>query len=188
MRTRLLALLMLLGIAVSGCTGSTLSSGAGSDPVEGTVSGSAAQKFRYIDYDDIFIPNEMTYKGNESFFIGTGSDKLGLMFFTGRVEFRSLATTLIANMTNDGWTLNFNFVSSPRSVLIFSKSTRFCVMKIVDGTTRTELSVDVYPINGQERTIRPVISPSMGNGNGINVAPSAPAGGSAPLKEEGLSQ
>ena len=188
MRTKLLALLMVLGIAVTGCTGSTFSSGSGSDPVEGTVSGSAAQKFRYVDYDDIFIPNEMTLKNDESFFIGTGSDKLGLMYFTGRVEFRSLATTLIANMGNDGWTLNFNFVSSPRSVLIFSKASRFCVMKIEDGTTKTALSVDVYPINGQERTFRPVIQPSMGSGGGINVAPSRPSGESAPLKEEGLSQ
>lgn len=189
MRTKLLALLLLLGLAVSGCSGTTSSPSSGADPVEGTSA--PAKQFRYVDYDDIFIPNEMSYKANDSFFIGTGSDKLGLMFFTGRVEFRSLATTLIANMTNDGWTLNFNFVSSPRSVLIFSKATRFCVMKINDATTRTELSVDVYPISGQERTMRPVIVPSMGGEKGTSGG-SNNSGGffqkSAPLKEEGLSQ
>ncbi len=181
MRSRLIALLLALGVAVgglTGCTGLSSSGSGGADPVEGTRAPSP--QFRYVDYDDIFIPNDMDYNAEDSFFIGTGSDKLGLMSFSGRVEFRSLAEALMANMSNDGWTRNFNFVSSPRSVLIFSKATRFCVMKIYDGTTKTELTVDVYPINGQERTMRPVAVPAMGNGK--DAAPSST------IKEEGLSQ
>ncbi len=188
MRTRLILLFMMLCVALAGCSGSAASRSAGADPVEGTSS--TSNQYRYVDYDDISIPTQMTYRANDSFFIGTGSDKLGLMFFTGRVEFRSLANTLIVNMSNDGWTLNFNFVSSPRSVLIFSKASRFCVMKITDGTTRTELSVDVYPINGQERVMRPVVAPPAQNSGGFfnSAPPSAPSGDSAPLREQGLSQ
>ncbi len=182
MRTKLLALLLAAGIGLTGCAGIGGSTGAGADPVEGTRA--PAKQYRYVDYDDIYIPNELDYKAEDSFFIGTGSDKLGLMKFTGRVEFRSLATALTQNMVNDGWTLNFNFISSPRSVLIFSKATRFCVMKIYDGTTRTELLVDVYPVKGQERVMRPVAAPPSGT-SGMD---SPSDGGVLPLREQGLSQ
>lgn len=158
MRIKLVSFFLLTCLAMSGCTALSSGSSSTADPVGSPASTNT--QFQYHDFSDILVPNEMDFNVDDSFFIGTGSDKLGIMEFEGRVEYKSLATTFIDNMSNDGWKLVFNFVASPKSVLIFAKPTRFCVAKIYDGTTTTKFTVDVYPVRGSEKVISPRVRPA----------------------------
>jgi hypothetical protein len=98
----------------------------------------------YYDFDDILVPRELTLSTPESFIIETPQSKAGVMVFTGRVEMSSLTTFFVNNMTKDHWVMRSAFKSN-RTILIFDKEDRYCVVNITDGKLKTSVEIWVTP-------------------------------------------
>ncbi len=108
----------------------------------------------YYDFDDILVPKEMELQTDESFILETPNQKTGVMVFEGKVEILSLTSFFINNMNKDGWSLLSAFKSN-RTILVFEKTDRICVMNITDGKFNTLLEVWVSPRSGGNAAVPP---------------------------------
>lgn len=98
----------------------------------------------YYDFNDILVPLEMELDPDNSFVIETPSEKSGLMIFSGKVEFRSLTDFFVNNMQSDGWRL-LSSLRSSRTIVIFEKDTRYCIMSITNSKFDTGLEIWISP-------------------------------------------
>lgn len=112
----------------------------------------------YYDFDDILVPKEMDLLTKESFILETPSSKSGVMVFRGKVEISSLTNFFINNMMKDNWQLRSAF-KSQRTILVFEKPDRYCVINITDDKFYTFLEIWVAPRSGDGSQ---VIAPSTG--------------------------
>jgi hypothetical protein len=113
---------------------------------EGTPSSTEeSARASYYDFDDIRIPSEMKVDKKDSFVYTSGRLKVGLLTFSGRVEPDSLAGFFQNNMPRDGWRL-VSTLKFRRTMLIFLKEERVCVMTIKESIFSTTLDVWVGPI------------------------------------------
>ncbi len=115
----------------------------------------------YYDFDDILVPKEMELQTNDSFILETPEYKHGVMVFTGKVEMLSLTNFFINNMIKDNWALMSAFKSS-RTILLFEKPNRYCIINLTDGKFDTLLEIWVSPKNGSgSQIISPQPEPVM---------------------------
>lgn len=112
----------------------------------------------YYDFDDILVPREMELQSNDSFILETPTMKSGVMVFTGKVEITSLTNYFINNMMKDNWQLRSAFKSN-RTILVFEKMDRYCIMNITDDKFTTLLEIWVSPRSADGAQ---VISPTTG--------------------------
>ena len=146
-----IATILALLIACGSCTASSGSSN--SDPATGsgdTATTTESASF-YYDFDDILIPREMELDIEESFIVETPNAKSGLMVFNGMVEIRSLTDFFINNMEKDNWSMRSAFRSN-RTILVFEKGQRFCIMNITNERFNTLLEIWVSPSNAASAT------------------------------------
>jgi len=66
------------------------------------------------------------------------------MVFTGRVEIKSLTDYFINNMAKDNWDLRCAFKSN-RTILVFEKPDRYCIVNVTDEHFTTLLEIWVAP-------------------------------------------
>ena len=141
---------VLLTILVFGCTARTStaqqeSSDQGSGNADTSYEAESASF--YYDFDDILVPREMELDIDESFILETPNVKSGLMVFNGMVEIRSLTDYFINNMAKDGWSLRSAFRSN-RTILVFEKTSRYCIINITNERYNTLLEIWVSPSSG----------------------------------------
>ena len=176
MRVHFLALLVLMSIALSGCTGALKRSGENDVPT-GATSAATESNFYYYFFDDIVVPREMELDAKSSMVFGNATDRSGVMVFSGRVEFVSLTNAFLRNMRNEGWELKFQF-SSSRTLLLFTKAEKFCVVNITDGRTTTDLEIWVAPRPSgntiEEKPMDFFSSPAPAGGSGDSSVKEAP--------------
>ncbi|MBG0777320.1 MAG: hypothetical protein H0S85_12925 [Desulfovibrionaceae bacterium] len=143
----------------------------------------------YYDFDDVLIPKEMTMQKDDSFVIETPYAKSGVMVFKGKVERLSLTKFFINNMARDGWSMRSAFKSS-RTILIFEKPQKFCIVSITDGSYTTSMEVWVAPSTGTRLDLgqgASLSSPAQMDEPAPRIEPMpAPAGSG--LEEKGLNQ
>ena len=131
-------------VAVCACT--VNSGGSQADPAtqSGDSSYTAESASFYYDFDDILVPREMELDIEESFIVETPETKSGLMVFNGMVEIRSLTDFFINSMVKDNWVMRSVFRSN-RTILVFDKDARTCVMNITNERYNTLLEIWVSP-------------------------------------------
>ena len=99
---------------------------------------------KYYFFDDILIPNELSYDEDESFVYETPQFKTGSMVFTKwRLDPNSLVDFFTYYMEKDNWKL-MNSFRGAESILNFSKADKACIIKIFEkwyGTTVVEIRV-----------------------------------------------
>lgn len=100
----------------------------------------------YYDFDDILVPSEMELQTADSFILETPQSKSGVMVFKGKVEILSLTNFFINNMMKDNWQMRSAFKSN-RTILVFEKVDRYCIMNITDEKFSTLLEIWVSPRN-----------------------------------------
>lgn len=143
MRARLVFLIVMLCFVISGCSAMNGMSGS-SEPPAGPGA-STQSKFMYYNFPDVRVPSEMTADETQMFVHGMGQNKTGVLVFSGRVDFMSLTRAMITTMRQDGWELRFQF-NSPRTLLLFTKPTRFAIVNITDRSSfATDLEIWVSP-------------------------------------------
>ena len=99
---------------------------------------------RYYFFDDILIPQELSYDQDKSFVYEAPQFKTGIMVFTKwRLDPNSLVDFFTHYMEKDNWKL-MNSFRGKESTLNFLKADRGCAIKIFEkwyGTTVVEIRV-----------------------------------------------
>jgi len=98
----------------------------------------------YYDFGDVLIPREMKLDAKSSFVYQTAGFTAGVLVFKGRAELKSLADFFGNNMAKDNWQAVSTF-KSPRTLLLFQKETRWCVINITEGSFNTLVEIWVAP-------------------------------------------
>lgn len=111
--------------------------------------GSVVQKEKkdlpvYYDFGDVLVPKELKIDKDSSFVYKAPGFSAGVLALNGRVEVGSLCTFFEDNMVKDNWKLISAF-KSPRTVMLFQKQNRWCVINITDGDFSTDVEIWVAP-------------------------------------------
>lgn len=98
----------------------------------------------YLDFGDVMLPRELKVDKKESFVMNTAGMTSGVLVMTGSVDANSLVSFFESKMPVDGWHKVGSFRSA-RSMLLFEKATRWCVIGITDGQFSTKVEIWVAP-------------------------------------------
>jgi len=98
----------------------------------------------YYDFGDVLIPKELKIDKGSSFIYSAPGFSAGVLALSGRVDVSSLCSFFEENMAKDNWKLVVSF-KSPRTVMLFQKENRWCVINITDGKFSTEVEIWVAP-------------------------------------------
>ena len=139
---RLLAIIVLLVFVSSACStisqknedSATVDKGQGYTPV-------------YYDFGDVLVPSEMKVLKKGSFVFTAPGFSAGVLSLRGRVEINSLIKFFNVNMAKDNWTLVSSF-KSQRTIMLFNKENRWCVINITEEDYYTYTEIWVSPTSG----------------------------------------
>ena len=140
-KTFILGLVMILFAALAGC--STLSTQDNASKDAGKAK-KAEPIGTYQEFDDVLIPKEMKLNDKDSFVFETPRFKTGVLIYSGRVDHVSLANFFETNMANDNWKLRSK-MKYGRTILVFEKPDRDCIINIIDQAFKTILEVYLAP-------------------------------------------
>jgi hypothetical protein len=148
--TGILALLLAAMLMVSGCSALKSKKGATTPAAAATVQPAQA-KTMYLDFGDVLLPKELTVDKDNSFVFSTAGLTAGVLSLKGRVEANSLITFFGNRMPEDGWQM-ISSIKAGRSMLLFKKQARWCVIGIEEGNMSTQVQIWVAPTMGAEAT------------------------------------
>jgi hypothetical protein len=98
----------------------------------------------YYDFGDVSIPPELSLSRKDSFIYQAQGFSTGVLVLSGKVELGRLLGFFEKNMIKDNWTLISTF-KSPRSIMLFSKPGRMCVINVTEGSFSTNVEIWVAP-------------------------------------------
>lgn len=124
-----------------GCSGSRLSR---EGLFKTRTSSQKSKKALYHDFGDVLIPHELKKDKRSSFVYHTPGFSGGVIALKGRVDMNSLISFFSTNMARDNWRLISSF-KSPRSIMLFHKESKWCVISISDREFSTYVEVWVAP-------------------------------------------
>lgn len=101
----------------------------------------------YYDFGDVLVPRELNLDAKSSFVYHSSGFTAGVLVFESKVERTSLIKFFDNNMAKDNWRAVSAF-KSPRTLLLFQKENRWCVINITDGDWNTMVEIWVAPFNG----------------------------------------
>jgi len=145
----LMTMVLAFFLAVSGCTGMQTTS-------SGPASSASALKDEgpvplYYDFGDVLVPSELKINKKISFVFQTPGLSAGVISLSGRVESSSLIAFFENNMAKDAWKKVSSF-KSPRTILMYQKENRWCVINITDGDFTTSVEIWVAPTMSETDT------------------------------------
>ncbi len=144
-----LALLLVMGCSTLGSKDKAASSG-----TEAAASATQENAPVYLDFGDVMLPRELEVDKKESFVMNSAGMTSGVLVLSGSVDANSLVSFFENKMPVDGWRKIGSF-RSQRSMLLFEKKTRWCVISITDGQFKTRVEIWVAPtINEMESGLR----------------------------------
>ena len=146
----ILAICMIAMIAVSGC--SALKSKKATS-TSTTAAPPAQPKTVYLDFGDVLLPKELSADKDNSFIFTTAGLTAGMLSLKGRVESNSLITFFENRMPEDGWQM-ISAIKSHRSMLLFKKQARWCVISIEEGQMNTYAQIWVAPTMASDSGLR----------------------------------
>ncbi len=115
----------------------------GSAPPPGSPAAqSAGPRPQYLDFPDIPIPSELDVRPDESNVFQTGQIKMGFITLRGRVEPSSIINFFTLALPREGWRPRGQFRYS-RSMLVFDKPDKTCVIIIKESTIYTYVEINV---------------------------------------------
>ena len=100
----------------------------------------------YYDFEDVLIPRELKLNTKSSFVYRTTGWTAGVLVFTSKVERTSLIQFFENNMAKDNWQSTSSF-KSPRTLLLFQKENRWCVINITDNEWDTLVEIWTAPLS-----------------------------------------
>jgi len=97
----------------------------------------------YQEFEDVLIPKEMEINEKTASVIQTPNFKSGMLTYTGHVDPISLSNFFETNMVQDNWKLRSKMRYQTRTLLVFEKVDRDCIINIEDKTFNTYMEVIV---------------------------------------------
>ncbi len=125
-----------------------LSSSSGAAAV--TSNTSDENKPVYYDFGDVLLPKALKVDMRDSFIFHTPGLTAGVLVLYGNVEAGSLLGFFESKMPVDGWRQISSF-KAPRSMMLFKKQTRWCVISITEGQFKTQVEIWVAPAAADEQ-------------------------------------
>jgi hypothetical protein len=109
----------------------------------------------YHDFGDVMLPRELTLDKKDSFVMKTAGMTSGVLVLKGSLDINSLVNFFENKMPVDGWQKMGSFRSA-RSIMLFEKPNRWCVIGISEGSFSTKVEVWVAPmesdgVSGRQR-------------------------------------
>jgi len=137
--------LMMIWLFMGGFSGcATLSRE--TDTAKGPSSGKGAGALPlYQDFGDVAVPKELKVQRQDSTVFRAQGISAGVLSFRGMVELNSLMAFFEKNMVKDKWKLVSSFKSS-RSILLYQKENRWCVVTITENDFYTDVEIWVAPL------------------------------------------
>jgi hypothetical protein len=111
-------------------------------PVPASPSG---PKAKFLDFNDIPIPPEIDVQSKNSSVSQSGQTKMGFLTLRGRVDSNSVMNFFVAALPREGWRLKGQFRYN-RSLLIFDKPDKVCVILMKEETYYTYVEIYVSPV------------------------------------------
>ena len=105
----------------------------------------------YYDFGDVLIPSELKVDKNGSFVFKTPGLSAGVLALKGRVEVNSLISFFKKNMASDNWKIVSSF-KSKRTIMLFQKENRWCVISISGFGFYTNVEIWVAPTVNESET------------------------------------
>lgn len=129
-------------LIISGCSG-VKSKKSGSES-QATTPKEEGPSPLYYDFGDVLIPNELKVDKKESFVYKTPGFSAGVLALSGRVAISTLIAFFENNMQKDNWRAISSF-KSPRTVMLFQKESRWCIINMSEKDFKTYVEVWVAP-------------------------------------------
>ena len=139
----LLAIFLTTLLAVPGCSVLKSKKGSGGS-TSSVVSQSAQTQTVYLDFGDVLLPKDLKVDSDDSFVFTTAGLTAGVLSLKGRVEANSLIAFFENRMPEDGWQM-ISEIKAARSMLLFKKQARWCVIGIEEGKMSTHAQIWVAP-------------------------------------------
>ena len=105
----------------------------------------------YYDFEDVLVPRDLKLNTKSSFVYQNSGITAGVLVFTSKVERISLIQFFENNMAKDNWQTVSRF-SSPRTLLIYQKERRWCVINITDNQWETLVEIWTAPYSSDSDT------------------------------------
>lgn len=142
-----------VALFLAGCSTWGGSSAPPPSPVAGPTAATSAGTILgprpiYYDFQDIPVPQELSVVQKDSYVFQSGNMKAGLLTLRGRVDINSVINFFQSAMPRENWQQRGGF-RYRRSVLIFEKPDKICVIKIYDELYFTYAEIYVAPSTGQ---------------------------------------
>ena len=102
----------------------------------------------YYDFGDVLVPSELKVDKKASFVYRTPGFSAGVLVLKGRVDMGSLVAFFENNMSKDNWQPVSSF-KSPRTIMLFHKENRWCVINISEKEFKTYVEIWVAPTSGE---------------------------------------
>ncbi|MDA8138733.1 MAG: hypothetical protein M0036_08765 [Desulfobacteraceae bacterium] len=164
--TMTVCVMVVMAIAVSGCTtlGAKEPAGASSSSSSAAAKNASAPAAPqavtkeispiYYDFGDVMLPRELTLEKKETFVMKTAGMTSGVMVLKGVIDTKSLVTFFESKMPVDGWH-KMGSLSSARSIMLFEKTNRWCVIGISEGSFTNKVEIWVAPMENEGAVGRP---------------------------------
>ncbi|MBW2568922.1 MAG: hypothetical protein JRD93_13680 [Deltaproteobacteria bacterium] len=98
----------------------------------------------YYDFGDVLIPHELKINKKSSFVYRTPGFSAGVLTLSGRVDVSSLIAFFENNMAKDNWR-TISLFKSPRTMMVFQKGNRWCIINITEKEFKTHVEIWVAP-------------------------------------------
>lgn len=102
----------------------------------------------YYDFEDVLVPRELKLNTEASFVYHSSGLTAGVLVFSSKVERNSLIQFFENNMAKDNWQYVSSFKST-RTLLLFKKENRWCVINITDNNWDTRVEIWVAPFSSK---------------------------------------
>lgn len=145
------AMLLTAVFVLTGCSALKSKRASPKNP-ESQSSTMAAPKSKnvYLDFGDVLLPKQLKTDHKNSFVFSTSGFTAGVLSLKGRVEVNSLMNFFENKMPVDGWQL-ISAIKASRSMLLFKKKDRWCVISIIEGRMSASVEIWVAPTLGDAR-------------------------------------
>ncbi len=105
----------------------------------------SGSKAKFFQFNDIPIPPELDVQSKNSNVFESGQIKMGFLTLRGRVESNSVMNFFVAMLPREGWRLKGQFRYN-RSLLIFDKPDKVCVILMKEEAYYTYVEIYVSPV------------------------------------------
>ncbi|MCG6892194.1 MAG: hypothetical protein LJE65_01190 [Desulfobacteraceae bacterium] len=158
MGSRGIVVVALLAMVVAGCASTRKGA-----QMEGSTK-DERNKPLYYDFGDVLIPSELKLDREASFVFQTPAMTAGVLSMRGRVTMPSLIQFFESNMRKDNWQPVSSF-KSVRTIMLYQKENRWCVINISEGAYNTLVEVWVAPTTHEPTSFRGGMSGDLSEGS-----------------------